>query len=136
MYTMPIERGKIREFALATHNDHPDHQGEDAVAPPTFLTIAGLAWEPADESPLAELGFDLERVLHGEEEYVIHGHLPRAGTVVTVEARVAERFEKDGRRGGRLRFAVIVREFRDDAGDLIAEQRTTVVETAHAPEKT
>ncbi len=44
-------------------------------------------------------------------------------------------FHKEGRRGGRLTFAVMVTEFRDRAtGKLVAEARMTGVETEKAPE--
>jgi hypothetical protein len=93
------------------------------------LTTAQTTWEPIDDSPLAAVGFSQARLLHGEEEYVLHGRLPCAGEVLRVTARVAERFEKEGRRGGRMRFAVIVHEFHDEGGVLLAEQRTTLIET-------
>lgn len=41
--------------------------------------------------------------------------------------------EKEGRRGGRMRFAKLVNEFRDGEGAVVAEQVTTVVETARPP---
>ena len=44
-------------------------------------------------------------------------------------------FHKEGRRGGRLAFAVMVTEFRDAAtGVLVAEARMTGVETEKPPE--
>ena len=39
-----------------------------------------------------------------------------------------------GRRGGRLGFAVMVTEFRDESGKLVAEARMTGGETARPPE--
>lgn len=128
-YEFPVERSKIREFAKATKSRHPDHDGPDAVIPPTFLTHARLAWEPPELSPAAELGFDLGRVLHGEEEYVFHGPPPRAGQTLHVSTRMGDRWEKEGKRGGVMRFAQMVNEFRDDAGTLVATQTTTVLET-------
>lgn len=129
MYEITLERGKIREFVRATHGT-PDDPADDApTIPPTFLTTAQLTWEPPSEPGLAAVGFDLPRLLHGEEEYVFHGPPPRAGTVLTVTSRVERRFEKVGRRGGTMRFAAVVHEFRDPAGDLVAEQRSTLIET-------
>jgi hypothetical protein len=96
---MPIERGKIREFARAIHATDPAYEGPGAITPPTFLTTAQTTWEPIDDSPLAAVGFSQARLLHGEEECVFHGRLPCAGEVLRVTARVAERFEKEGRRG-------------------------------------
>lgn len=133
MYELPIERGKIREFARAVQAGDPRYDGPGAVVPPTFLTTGWLTWAPPGVDLLAELGFELGRVLHGEEEYVFHGPPPTAGTTLTVEGRIVDRFEKPGKRGGTMRFATIVHEFRDADGTLVAEQRTTAIETA-APE--
>ena len=133
MYEVPIERGKIRDFARAAMSRNPAYQGPDAVIPPTFLTTARLTWEPADQNVSRDLGFDIRRALHGEEEYIFHGPLPRAGQTLMAESRIAERYQKPGKRGGTMRFAVIVTEFRDESGRLVAEQRTTALETARAP---
>jgi hypothetical protein len=132
-YELPVERGKVREFALATQATDPAYWSADPVVPPTFLTTARLVWEPPEESATSGLGFDPARILHGEEEYVFHGDLPRAGQTLTVTTRVDGTWEKEGRRGGRLRFARIVSEYRDGGGELVAEQRTTVVETGRPP---
>lgn len=132
-YEMPIDVSKVREFARAVKSAHPDHDGAVPVIPPTMLTSARLIWEPAEQSGFRQLGFDRRRILHGEEEYVFHGPPPRAGQTLTAETVITERYEKPGRRGGTMKFAVLVTEFRDEQGALVAEQRSTVVETARPP---
>jgi hypothetical protein len=132
---MPIDRSKIREFARAVKTRHPAHQGPEPAMPPTMLTSARLLWEPGDQAAIPQLDFDLRRVLHGEEEYVFHGPMPRAGQTLTVDTRVVDRYEKPGKRGGTMRFGVVVNEFRDDAGTLVAEQRSVIVETERPPRK-
>lgn len=134
-YQMPLERGKVREFARATKSKNPAYEGPQAIIPPTFLTHARLAWEPGIDSPIAGLGFDMRRVLHGEEEYIFHGAPPRVGQTLTVEAKLGERWEKEGKRGGTMRFAQVINEFRDADGNLVAEQRSVVLETARPPKK-
>ena len=129
MYRVPIEYGKVREFAHAVKARSDAHQERDAVIPATFLTTARLAWEPSQDSAIDALGFDMTRVLHGEEEYEFFGPLPRAGQELSVESRIEKQFEKPGGRGGTMRFAVVVNEFRDDAGSVVALQRSTVIET-------
>lgn len=133
-YEFPIDYSKVREFARAVKTEHPAHQGADPVIPPTMLTSARMIWAPAGQLGFAELDFDPARLLHGEEEYVFHGPPPCAGQVLRCETRVTDRYEKPGRRGGRLRFATIVTEFRDETGRLVAEQYSTMVETARPPE--
>lgn len=131
-FEVPIERGKIREYAAATQSDSPAYQAPDAVVPPTFLVTSSF-WVP--EEARAEHGFDRKRLLHGEQEYVFHGPPPRAGDVLRASSRVVDRYEKPGKRGGTMRFAVIVTEFRDERGEPVAEQRQTLIETAKRTEE-
>jgi len=132
-YEMRIEQGKIAEFARATMSDHPDFAGENAVVPPTFLTTSGFFWQSDESKAIAAHSLDRARTLHAQQEYIFHGKPPRAGQVLTASARIADRYEKVGKRGGPLTFVVVVTEFRDEQGNLVAEQRSTAVETAHAP---
>jgi hypothetical protein len=131
-FEIPIERGKIREFARAAQSRNPAYEGPGAVIPPTFLTTAGNFWSDG-ERPTAELGFELARVLHGEEEYEFFGPPPHAGQTLTVTSRLGDQWEKEGKRGGVMRFARLIHEYRDEAGTLVAEQRTTILETAKPP---
>lgn len=131
-YSVPIERGKVREFARAAQAQSTAYAGETAIIPPTFLTTARLNWAPPQDNPSLALGFDRARVLHGEEEYVFHGPPPRVGQELSVSSRLGEQYERAGRRGGVMRFGVILTEFRDASGALVAEQRTTLIETAKA----
>src|SRR5690606_19057389 len=104
----------------------PEYEAGAAV-PPTFL-VSSSFW--TSDSPVALAGFDRRRLLHGEQEYVFHGPPPPGGQRLTGQHRLAERYEREGRRGGTMRFAVVVTEFRDDEGRIVAEQRMTLVETA------
>jgi hydroxyacyl-ACP dehydratase HTD2-like protein with hotdog domain len=130
-YTFPVERGKIREFARATMTSNPAYFDDpDPVVPPTGLQFAGF-WAPRDQpSPVAALNLNLARVLHGGQEYVFHGPPPRAGDVLTTESWIEDIYEKEGKRGGTMRFAVMVTEFHDESGTVVAESRTTMIETA------
>jgi len=129
---VPIERGKIREFAKATGSKNADYDKADAPVPPTFLTTAGNFWR-SGVHPTAELGFELARVLHGEEEFEFFGPPPHAGDTLTFSTRIGEQWEKEGKRGGTMRFAQLITEFRNGAGELVAEKRTTMIETGRAP---
>ena len=135
-YEIPVEAGKIREFARAVQSRDARYQGRYAVITPTFLTTARNTWAPADDNPLAGITLDLRRVLHAEEEFRFHGRVPRAGETLTVTSRLGDEWTKEGKRGGSMRFITTVNEFRDTAGELVAEQITTLVETAKAPERT
>jgi len=122
-----VERGKIAEFAEAMLSEDPAYRGRDAIVPPTFLTSAAR-WAPPGVR--VNVGFDRKRLLHGEQEYVFHRALPRAGDVLTAQERVAERYSKPGKRGGTMQFATVVTEYRNAAGDLVAEAKATFIETA------
>ena len=131
--TMPIERGKIREFARACQTTNPAYIDDPTpVAPPTFLTTVNF-WSGGGTSPLQRLDIDLRRLLHGGQEYVFHGPPPRAGTELTFQTRVDQIYEKEGRRGGTMTFIETVTEFRDPQGTLVAEARSTAIETGQAP---
>jgi hypothetical protein len=132
-YEVPIERGKICEFARATRALSQEYYRVDAVIPPTFLTVARHFWEPESEDLLNDIGFDIRRILHGEEEYVFHCRPPQAGESLWAQTRVDATWAKQGRRGGRMRFARLVTQFRDANDALVAEQRTTLIETAEPP---
>jgi len=131
--TIPIERGKIREFALACLDENPEYTEADAPpVPPTFLTVRSF-WMSAATSPLVRVGLDLRRLLHGGEEYVFYGPPPRAGEVLTMQTRVDRVYEKEGRRGGTMTFVETVTELRDESGELRVECRSTAIETARPP---
>jgi len=131
MATMPIERGKIREYAIATAADRPAYtEDPKAPVPPTFLATV-VFWTPIGEtlrSPAvlracagADVPADLGSLLSLEQEYVYHGPLPHAGeTLHTAEKLrdVTVKRTRDGRAMIMVRFTV---EFRDERGELRAE---------------
>jgi hypothetical protein len=134
-FVLEVERGKIREFARAIRSSHPAYLDEERpVAPPTFLTTT-FFWEDGvpGANPWQRVNMDQRRGMHAEQEYVFHGPPPRAGTRLECRSRIAEIYEKEGKRGGKLTFAVMVTEFRDETGRLVAEARLTGVETERAP---
>ena len=126
-WEVAVERGKIAEFAEAMQSDNPAYRGPDAVIPPTFLTTAAR-W--ATPGARVSVGFDRKRLLHGEQEYIFHTDLPHAGDTLTAREKVVDRFSKPGKRGGTMRFATVVTEYRSSDGTLMAEARATFIETA------
>jgi hypothetical protein len=134
-FELDIERGKVREFARAVRATHPAYfAGEQPIAPPTFLTTT-FFWEADVDgaNPWQLVQMDQKRGMHAEQEYVFHGPPPRAGTRLYCRSRITRMFAKEGKRGGTLRFAVMVTEFRDSDGKLVAEAKLTGVETEKAP---
>lgn len=134
-FVMDIERGKIHEFARATKSEHPDYfEQEHPVIPPTFLTTQ-FFWEDlvAHSNPWHLVKMSQKRGMHAQQEYIFHGPPPTAGTRLYCSSRIETIYEKEGRRGGTLTFAVMVTEFKDAKGTLIAEAKLTGVETDKAP---
>ena len=134
-YEMVVDRSKIRELARATKSQNPAYLGDpEPVSTPTFL-MSSAFWNLPGNSPITQVGLDLRRILHGGQEFVFHGPPPRAGTKLTVTPRIEDIYEKEGKRGGTMTFVVAVEEFRDEQGNLVAESRSTAIETGRAPQK-
>jgi hypothetical protein len=133
-YAMPLERGKIREFARATGSAAPEYLDDpNPTIPPTFLRTS-VFWDPPDSpSPLGGLNLNLSRILHGEQEYEFFGPPPTAGMQLTVESRLESISEKEGKRGGTMRLITVVQDFTDANGKLVARGRSTLIETGRAP---
>lgn len=131
-YPLDIERGKIREFARATASTNPAFLEREApVAPPTFLTVTNF-WQPEAGNPWAAAELDGKRVLHAEQQYEFFGPPPASGTRLLCTSRIADMYTKQGRKGGELTFVVMITDFTDEAGALVARATMTGVETARA----
>ena len=83
-------------------------------------------------NPWHKVGMSEELGMHAEQEYVFHGPPPVAGTRLKCRSRIESVYQKEGRRGGKLTFAVMVTEFRDASGALVAEAKLTGVEKERA----
>jgi hypothetical protein len=129
-FALDVERGKIREFARATFAPVPDD--DRPTAPPTFLTTA-FHWQDGGTDPWQQVRMDPSRGLHAEQDFVFHGPPPKAGDRLVGTSRITDIYEKQSRRGGTLTFVVMVTEFRDPSGRLVAEAKLTGVETGQAP---
>jgi hypothetical protein len=66
--------------------------------------------------------------LHAEQHYEYHRPL-RAGEVLIPTSRPGETWEKQGRRGGLLKFAESVTEYRTESGELVVTARSVGVRT-------
>lgn len=133
-FTMVVELGKVKEFARATKSTNPAYDGEPgaAVATPGTFLMSSAFWQQPDSNPLAGVELNWHRILHGEQEFVFHGPPPHAGDVLTGRSRIDRVYEKAGKRGGTMAFTEMVTEYRDAAGSLVAESRSTMIETSQA----
>src|SRR5919201_5669647 len=113
-------------------NDSPEHSKPDAVAPPTFPQTLSF-WRTWQDRPRAGGGGgrDMRRVLHGEQEFEYVRPL-RAGDVLTATSKIVDEYEKEGKRGGTMRFVVSETQFRDQKGEIIAYSHGTSIVTSKA----
>ncbi|MEM7214410.1 MAG: MaoC family dehydratase N-terminal domain-containing protein [Pseudomonadota bacterium] len=137
-YDVWIERGKIREFARAMDAPLKEFlEGPNTVIPATFLVCAPYSWGYTLERPrgtiFSEIEHDLTVSLHAEESFLFLAEPPRAGDRLVAQPKLEKVWEKQGGNGGKLTFLTILTEYRDQAGNIRAEQRSTSVTTQTAP---
>lgn len=130
-FVLPIEHGKLREFVRAVDERSIDPDDAHAPIPPTFLATA-MWWQGGEANPLHTAALDSSRMLHVEQEYRFPHGVPEVGTTLTAEARISATWEKHGRRAGAMTFVAVTTEFRNDAGDLVAESVWTEAHIARA----
>jgi hypothetical protein len=137
-FTLPIERDKIEDFAMAVGEDNKVYYDPQLAhlagfpelpAPPTF-TVTQIFEVPRDERE-RRLGANLNyaRVLHGEQEF-LYKRLPVAGEKLNAKMRIAKDFVKQGKRGGQMRFVTYETRFEDANGDEVLTALYTLIETS------
>jgi acyl dehydratase len=109
-FTIEVERGKIRELALAIGDDNPIYQSREAAqaagysdvplfpTAPTLFTFWGNA---KMVSQIVSLGINVMRVLHGEEEYEYLAPI-NAGDILTGVMTVVDGKTRQGKDGSSL----------------------------------
>jgi len=152
----PIEAGHIMAFARAIGDDNPVYHDASAaaasevggiVAPPTFVQASaqydpdyplrprtGVEWFGSGRTPSgatvgqASGGTGGGTGLHAEQHYEYHRPV-RAGEVLAICVREGASWEKQGRRGGLLRFRESITEYRGEDGELVVVARSIGVRT-------
>ncbi len=140
-FELPIERDKLREFALAVGEDNgvffdPEaaraHGLPDIVAPPTFTVTQLMHVSREEREDRLGANLDYERVLHGEQEFV-YRRLPIAGEVLKGTMRIARDFTKAGKRGGEMRFVTYESRFTDADEEEVLTAYYTLIQTSKDP---
>jgi hypothetical protein len=146
----PDDRSAVMLFARALRDISPVYSDPDApetkaaggiVLPPTFVQ-SSAHWDPDCQldltrprlKPLPPRDRSLGRGLHAEQHYEYH-HPVHPGDTLTVTGRPGERWEKQGRRGGKLKFVETITEYRNQGGVLCVTARSVGVETEKAPDQ-
>jgi len=134
VFQFPIEAGKVSEFARAVFETNPIFFDVDAArsaglpgipAPLTYGVVSRFFQRPENE---VRHGLDMRWTLHGEQEFE-YFRLPIAGETLTGQQRLGARWEKQGRRGGRLIFQEIETWFHDRDGQPVLRMRQVLVQT-------
>lgn len=131
-FVVTVERGKIKEFARAIGDLNPfyldDRVGAasewgDIIAPPTFATT--FRDDGASETFFRDLGIDISRVLHGEQEFEIMRPI-QPGQTYLCRSRIVDIYEKSGKTG---RMAFVLREtsITDRANEIVGTMRHITV---------
>lgn len=132
-FAVTVERGRIKDFARAIGDANPFYLDDDVgraspwgdvIAPPTFAV--SFRDEAADSNALLrDLGVDISRLLHGEQEFELHGQL-RPGETYLCRTKIVDIYEKTGRSGP---MAFVVREttVTDRQDDIVVTMRQVTV---------
>jgi acyl dehydratase len=112
-FVVTVERGKIKEFARAIGDLNPLYLDDgvgaasewgDIIAPPTFATT--FRDEAMAETFFRDVGTDISRVLHGEQEFELTRPI-QPGQTYLCRSRIVDIYEKSGKSGP---MAFVVRE--------------------------
>jgi acyl dehydratase len=133
-FAVTAERGRIKDFARAIGDLNPfyldDSVGRaspwgDLIAPPTFGTSFRGDGGAETGALLEDLGVDISRVLHGEQEFEIFRQIT-PGETLLCRSTVVDLYEKTGRSGP---MAFVVREttVTDGAGEIVLKMRSVTV---------
>lgn len=130
-YTYEVEKGHIQRFAEAVGDTSPLYTDEEyannteykgIIAPPTFGTTLTMGKPGAMQGVE---GFELRRVLHGEQEFIFHKPI-RAGDKYWIQSEVTDVYDREGR-SGRMTFIVTDTVARDINNEPVVTSRSTIV---------
>ncbi len=139
MFDLPVEQGKIIEFAKAIGEDDPVYRdagvarsrGYDGVPAPLTFSVVSAHFADASRtggSYLAEIGMDMGRVVQGAHEWEYHAPVV-AGTTLHGTMSLISDERRTGRRGGGMRIVVREVVYRDGTGQKVLSERLTAIET-------
>ena len=133
-FTIEVERGKIRELALAIGDDNPIYQSKEAAQAegysdvplyPTAPTMFALWGNRKMVDQLADLGINLMRVLHAEEGYEYLGPI-YPGDKLTGEMKLVDAKSRQTPRGP-MDFLVIEIDYTNQHGELVLKAREALI---------
>ncbi|MEH6942302.1 MaoC family dehydratase N-terminal domain-containing protein [Bacillus sp. JJ722] len=133
-YSMEVEKGKIKELALAIGDDNPIYfdleaakkEGyENIPVPPTFLQVIDLWGGLGSVEKVEKLKLNLVRVLHGQQSYEYLGDIV-AGDTLAVTSKVVSAETKSASTGA-MDIIVTENQYTNQRGELVAITRNTLL---------
>jgi len=133
-FTMSIEWSKVREFALAIKDPNPAYHDPEYARrvhggipiPPTFL-MTSMAWEIPEWESGKVVQLDYGNGVHGEQDFELLKPI-FVGDVLSWTQRIADIHEKDGGRGGRMKFAIVEGNYNNQRGETVAISHCVLIE--------
>ncbi len=152
----PVEASHILMFARSVGDYNEIYADEEyakttepgsVIAPPTFVQASaqfdpdyflrpkpGKPWFGSGKEPTGVKkesgsgGGGGGGGLHAEQHYEYHRH-PKPGDILTATEKPGKKWEKQGKRSGKLIFSETVTEYRDQSGELVVTARSVGVQT-------
>ncbi len=152
----PVEASHILMFARSVGDYNEIYADEkyakttepgSIIAPPTFVQASaqfdpdyflrpkpGTPWFGSGKEPTSIKkegsggGGGGGGGLHAEQHYVYHRH-PKPGDILTATVKPGKKWEKQGKRSGKLLFSETITEYRDQNGELVVTARSVGVQT-------
>jgi hypothetical protein len=152
----PVEASHILMFARSVGDYNEIYADEEyakttepgsVIAPPTFVQASaqfdpdyflrpkpGKPWFGSGKEPTGVKkesgsgGGGGGGGLHAEQHYEYHRH-PKPGDILTATEKPGKKWEKQGKRSGKLIFSETVTEYRDQNGELVVTARSVGVQT-------
>ena len=130
---LPVERGKIREFARATFTVDPVHTQEAAARAAGFVGVAATATYAVSaghyrdqQAFVKSLGMAIDRIVVGTVSWV-YTRVLVAGDTLTA-SRVVESDESRVGKSGPMRIVTLRTDFVDQRGVVALVQREVLIE--------
>lgn len=118
-YHYTIEKSKVDEL-VAVLNPNSDVKKDDNYIPATFPTV--IEFWGSSISMAKALQLNLEKVLHGEQEYEYIKDFA-LGDVITVASKIEDVYTKAS-----MNFIVVNKKFINQKDELVAIGKSTIIE--------
>ena len=134
-FTIEVERGKMRELALAIGDDNPIYQSREAAQAagypdvplyPTAPTIFNFWGNSKMGEQLVGLGINVKRILHGEEEYEYLAPI-NAGDTLTGVTTIIDGKSRQGRDGSSMDIVTLEIRYTNQHNQPVLNTREVIV---------